>query len=120
MDGDRQNLDGANRYRLGFKKGQFPPADSFWSLTLYDQPASLLVANPINRYLLNSTMLSQFKMDEDGGLTLHVQNESPGKDKEANWLPSPKGPFWVVLRLYVPKPEALEGTWIAPPMKRLQ
>ena len=65
-------------------------------------------------------MLSQFKMDDDGGLTLYVQNESPGKDKEANWLPSPKGPFWVVLRLYVPKREALEGKWIAPPMKRLQ
>ena len=120
VDGDRQKLDGVNRYSLGFKKGQLPPANSFWSLTLYDQPASLLVANPINRYLLNSTMLSQFKMDDDGGLTLYVQNESPGKDKEANWLPSPKGPFWVVLRLYVPKPEALEGKWIAPPMKRLQ
>jgi hypothetical protein len=119
VDGDGQKLDGANRYSLGFKKGQLPPADSFWSLTLYDQPASLLVANPINRYLLNSTMLSQFKMDDDGGLTLHIQNESPGKDTEANWLPSPKGLFWVVLRLYVPKPDALEGRWIAPPMKRL-
>jgi hypothetical protein len=120
VDGDGQKLDGVNRYTLRFKKGQLPPANSFWSLTLYDQPASLLVANPINRYLLNSTMLSQFKMDDDGGLTLYVQNESPGKDKEANWLPSPKGPFWVVLRLYVPKPEALEGKWIAPPIKRLQ
>jgi hypothetical protein len=120
VDGDGQKLDGTNRYSLGFKKGQLPPANSFWSLTLYDQPASLLVANPINRYLLNSTMLSQFKMDDDGGLTLHVQNESPGKDTEANWLPSPKGPVWVVLRLYVPKPDALEGRWIAPPMKRLQ
>ena len=120
VDGDGQKLDGVNHYTLRFKKGQLPPANSFWSLTLYDQPASLLVANPINRYLLNSTMLSQFKMDDDGGQTLYVQNESPGKDKEANWLPSPKGPFWVVLRLYVPKPEALEGKWIAPPMKRLQ
>lgn len=119
VDGDGHKLDGINRYTLHFKKGQLPPAASFWSLTLYDQPASLLVANPINRYLLNSSMLSQFKMDDDGGLTLHVQNESPGKDKEANWLPSPKGGFWVVLRLYVPKPEALEGQWIAPPMKRL-
>jgi hypothetical protein len=120
VDGDGQKLDGVNRYYLRFKRGQLPPASSFWSLTLYDQPASLLVANPINRYLLNSTMLSQFKMDDDGGLTLHVQSESPGKDGEANWLPAPKGPFWVVLRLYVPKPEALEGKWITPPMKRLQ
>lgn len=118
VDGDQQKLDGRNRYTLRFAKGQLPPADSFWSLTLYDQPASLLVANPINRYLLNSTMLPEFTFDDDGGLTLYVQNESPGKDKEANWLPSPKGPFWVVLRLYVPKPEALEGKWIAPPLNR--
>ena len=85
---------------------------------MYDQPASLLVANPINRYLLNSTMLSQFKMDDDGGLTLYVQNESPGKDKEANWLPAPKAPFSVVLRLYWPKAEALDGTWTAPPLQK--
>jgi hypothetical protein len=65
-------------------------------------------------------MLSQFKMDDDGSLTLYVQNESPGKDKETNWLPSPKGPFWVVLRLYWPNAEVLEGKWIAPPIKRLQ
>ena len=120
VDGDGQKLDGANRYTLRFEKGQLPPVNSFWSLTLYDQPTSLLVANPINRYLLNSTMLSQFKMDDDGGLTLYVQNESPGKDKEANWLPSPNGPFSLILRLYWPKAEALEGKWIAPPMKRLQ
>ncbi len=120
VDGDGQKLDGANRYTLRFAKGQLPPVNSFWSLTMYDQPASLLVANPINRYLLNSTMLSQFKMDDDGSLTLYVQNESPGKDKETNWLPSPKGPFWVVLRLYWPKAEVLEGKWIAPPIKRLQ
>ena len=73
-----------------------------------DQPASLLVADPIDRYLLNSTMQTQFKMDDDGGLTLCVRNESAGKDKEANWLPSPNGHFWVVLRLYVPKPEAFQ------------
>jgi hypothetical protein len=120
VDGDGQKLDGVDDYTLRFNNGQLPPAASFWSLTLYDQPASLLVANPINRYLLNSTMLSQFTMDDDGGLTLLVQNESPGQDKEANWLPSPKGPFWMVLRLYVPKPEALEGQWIAPPITRLQ
>ena len=85
---------------------------------MYDQPASLLVANPINRYLLNSTMLSQFKMDDDGGLTLYVRNESPSKDKEANWLPAPKTPFSVVLRLYWPKAEALDGTWTAPALQK--
>jgi hypothetical protein len=83
---------------------------------MYEQPSCLLVANPLNRYLLNSTMLSEFNKDTDGGLTLLIQNESPGKDKEANWLPSPKGPFSVIMRLYWPKPEALEGKWVPPPM----
>ena len=87
---------------------------------MYDQPASLLVHNPINRYLLNSTMLSQFKMDDAGGLTLYVQNESPGKDKEANWLPAPKGPFSVIMRLYWPKAEAVEGKWKQPPLMRVK
>jgi hypothetical protein len=85
---------------------------------MYDQPASLLVHNPINRYLLNSTMLAEFKIDADGGLTLYIQNESPGKDKEANWLPAPKGPFSVIMRLYWPKAEAVEGTWTAPPLRK--
>jgi hypothetical protein len=64
-------------------------------------------------------MLSQFMLDDDGRLTLYIQNASPGKNKKANWLPAPQGAFWLVLRCYVPKPEALEGQWIAPPMKRL-
>ena len=107
-----------NRYVLKFTKEQIPQVNAFWSLTMYDQPASLLVHNPINRYLLNSTMLSEFKIDDDGGLTLYIQNESPGKDKEANWLPAPQGPFSMVLRLYWPKAEALDGTWTAPPLQK--
>jgi hypothetical protein len=86
---------------------------------MYELPASLLVANPPNRYLLNSPMLPQFKKDADGGLTLIVQNESPGADKEANWLPAPKGPFLMFMRLYWPKEEALEGKWKAPPLMRV-
>ncbi len=81
-------------------------------------PSSLLVANPINRYLINSPMVSQMNKDADGGITLLVQNESPGKDKEANWLPAPKGPFLVVMRLYWPKEEAMSGKWTAPPLKQ--
>ena len=119
-DMDDQKLDGSNRYTLRFEKGQLPPVNSFWSLTMYDLPASLLVHNPIDRYLLNSTMLSEFKMDDDGGLTLYVQNEPPGKDKETNWLPSPKGSFWLVNRLYWPKPEALDGSWKQSPLKKIQ
>jgi hypothetical protein len=86
---------------------------------MYDSPASLLVHNPINRYLLNSTMISQFKMDNDGGLTLYIQHDSPGKDKEANWLPAPKGDFLLFNRLYWPKPEALNGTWKQVPLEKV-
>jgi hypothetical protein len=118
VDEAKQKLDGANRYSLRFAPGQLPPVNAFWSLTMYEQPASLLVANPINRYLVNSPMLPQFVKDADGGLTLYVQNESPGKDKEANWLPAPKGPFSTIMRLYWPKPEALDGNWKQPPMTK--
>ena len=116
VDGDGKPLNGANRYTLRFAPGQLPPVEAFWSLTMYEQPASLLVANSINRYLLNSTMLEQFTKDTDGGLTLLVQQDSPGKEKEANWLPTPAGPFSVIMRLYVPKAEALNGTWKNPPL----
>ena len=119
VDSDGHKLDGANRYTLRFAPGQLPPVNAFWSLTMYELPSSLLVANPLNRYLLNSPMLPQFKRDADGGITLYIQNESPGADKEANWLPAPKGPFIVFMRLYWPKPEALDGTWKQPPMRRL-
>jgi hypothetical protein len=118
VDSDGQKLNGASRYSLHFAPGQLPPVHAFWSLTMYEMPASLLVANPLNRYLLNSPMLPLFKKDADGGLTLLIQNESPGKDKEANWLPAPTGPFLVAMRLYWPKDEAVEGKWTAPPLKR--
>ena len=120
VDADGQKLDGAHRYTLRFAPGQLPPVNAFWSLTMYELPASLLVANPLNRYLLNSPMLPQFKRDADGGLTLLIQNESPGKDKEANWLPTPKGPFIMYMRLYWPKDEALNGTWTAPSLQRVK
>ena len=120
VDEAKQKLDGANRYTLRFAPGQLPPVNAFWSLTMYDQPQSLLVANPIDRYLINSPMLPQLKKDADGGLTLIVQNESPGKDKESNWLPAPKGPFSMIMRLYWPKQEATEGKWTPPPLKKVK
>jgi hypothetical protein len=107
-------LNGTNTYTYRFASGQLPPVNAFWSLTMYELPKSQLVANPMNRYLINSPMLSSLAKDPDGGITLYVQNESPGLDREANWLPAPKGPFQVVLRLYWPKPDALNGTWKAP------
>lgn len=118
LDADGQKLDGANRYTIKFERGQLPPVNAFWSLTMYRLPESLLVANPIDRYLLNSPMLPQFVKDADGGMTFYVQNESPGKDKEPNWLPAPKGPFTAIMRLYWPKKAALNGTWKQPPMNR--
>lgn len=120
VDADGKKLDGANRYSVRFAPGQLPPVNAFWSLTMYELPSSLLSANPINRYLLNSPMLPQLKRDADGGITLYIQHDSPGADKEANWLPAPNGPFFAVMRLYWPKPEALEGRWKQPPMQRVQ
>jgi hypothetical protein len=118
IDAEGQKLDGANKYTVRFAPEQLPPVNAFWSVTMYDLPQSLLVANPINRYLINSPMLPALVKDADGGLTLYVQNETPGKDKEPNWLPAPKGPFMAVLRLYWPKEAALDGTWKNPPITK--
>jgi hypothetical protein len=119
VDADGKKLNGVNRYTIRFTPDQLPPVNAFWSMTMYDFPAQLMVANPLNRYLLNSPMIPQFKKDADGGFTLYFQKKSPGADKETNWLPAPEGPFLVVMRLYWPKPEALEGKWTAPPLKRV-
>jgi hypothetical protein len=119
-DADGQLLDGTYRYTLRFAPGQLPPVNAFWSLTMYKLPSSLLVANPLNRYLINSPMLPQLEEDPDGGLTLVIQHDSPGTDKEANWLPAPKEPFQMAMRLYWPKEEALTGQWTPPPLERVQ
>jgi hypothetical protein len=119
VDADGQKLNGKNRYAVRFAPDQLPPVNAFWSMTMYDFPAQLMIANPLNRYLLNSPMIPQFKKDADGGFTLYFQNKTPGADKEANWLPAPEGPFLVVMRLYWPKAEALDGKWQAPPLKRV-
>jgi hypothetical protein len=87
---------------------------------MYQLPESLLVANPIDRYLINSPMLPDMKMDPDGGLTLYIQHESPGKDMESNWLPAPEGPFSSYLRIYWPEATALDGTWTAPKLEMVK
>jgi len=120
VDAEGKPLDGAtNRYTLRFRKGQLPPVNAFWSLTMYEQPSHLLVSNPINRYLINSPMLSQLKKDTDGGVTLYIQHESPGKESESNWLPAPRGPFLMALRMYWPKPEVLSGRWQRPSLQKV-
>ncbi|MGC2079533.1 MAG: DUF1214 domain-containing protein, partial [Xanthobacteraceae bacterium] len=109
-------LDGANKYVLHFDKGEVPPANAFWSVTLYD-PEGFQVANSLNRFSLASWM--PLKRNEAGSLDLYFQNESPGADREANWLPAPKGSFNLTMRLYAPKSEALTGKWSPPPVMRM-
>jgi hypothetical protein len=110
-------LDGANKYTLHFEKGATPPVNAFWSVTLYDQDG-FQVANSLNRFAVSSWM--PFKYSSDGSLTLYFQNESPGGDREANWLPSPKGAFNLTMRLYAPKSDVLTGKWNPPPITRAQ
>ncbi len=121
MDGQGEILDGSKHsYTLTFAKGQLPPVNAFWSITIYDGKTQLLIENPINRYLINSPMLPGMKKNADGSITIYIQNKSPGKSKEANWLPAPDGPIYMVMRLYWPKetpPSILppgEGEWKPP------
>ncbi|MCC6211254.1 MAG: DUF1254 domain-containing protein [Burkholderiales bacterium] len=108
---------GAKKYVMRFEKGQLPPAEGFWSLTMYDA-AYFFVDNPLNRYNVSSR--SKFKPNKDGSIDLYIQNESPGKDKEANWLPAPKEEFILMLRMYWPRekaPSIIDGSWKVPEVK---
>jgi hypothetical protein len=118
---DGEPLDGSKHdYTLTFPAGQLPPVNAFWSVTMYDGKSQLLIKNPINRYLINSPMLPNLKKNADGSLTLYIQKDSPGKDKESNWLPAPNDLIYLVMRLYWPKTEPPsilppgEGTWKPP------
>jgi hypothetical protein len=114
-DKDGKPLDGASNYTIHFEKDEIPPVDGFWSITLYDEQG-FQVANSLNRFAVSNWM--PFKYNDDGSLDLYFQNESPGKDKEANWLPAPKGPFNLTMRLYAPKSAALTGKWSPPPVTK--
>jgi len=109
-----------HNYTLTFSAGQLPPVNAFWSVTMYDGKTQLLIENPINRYLINSPMLPTMKKNPDGSLTLYIQKDSPGLDKESNWLPAPNGMVYLVMRLYWPRTEEPsilppgEGTWKPP------
>jgi hypothetical protein len=116
-DESGKSLDGASKYVLHFDKGATPPVRAFWSVTLYDAEG-FQVGNVLDRFAVSSWM--PFKYNGDGSLDLYMQNESPGKDREANWLPAPKGAFNLTMRLYSPTSEALTGKWNPPPVTRVQ
>ncbi|MFZ2509731.1 MAG: DUF1254 domain-containing protein [Gordonia sp. (in: high G+C Gram-positive bacteria)] len=120
QDSDGVALTGANRYTLTFDEGQLPPVQAFWSVTMYRLPEILLVANPIDRYLINSPMLGDLTRDDDGSITLYLQRSSPGGGNEANWLPTPDGDFECILRTYCPAEAVLEGRWLPPRPVRVQ
>ncbi len=121
VDNDGKKLTGANKYTLTFAKGQTPPVNGFWSITMYEiDQGWWFVPNPLNRFTIS--LRNNPKYNADGSLTLYFQHESPGKDKEENWLPAPKGDFIPMLRMYWPKAEApsiLNGTWQPPTVTRV-
>jgi hypothetical protein len=126
VDAKGETLDGAkHNYTITFPAGQLPPVNAFWSVTMYDGKSQLLIKNPINRYLINSPMLSGMKKNDDGSLTLYLQKDNPGADKESNWLPAPDDTIYLVMRLYWPKTEAPsilpagEGSWKPPGVERV-
>lgn len=114
-----KDYDGSDKYVMRFPKGQTPPVKGFWSLTMYDEEM-FFVANPINRYSMS--MRTNPAYEADGSLVIYIQNESPGADKEANWLPAPKGKFHLMLRLYWPveaNPSIIDGSWTIPPVEQV-
>jgi hypothetical protein len=116
VDSAGNPYNGANKYVMHFAKGQTPPVNAFWSLTMYNADG-YFIANPINRYAIGNR--NPLKYNTDGSLDLYFQNTSPGKDKESNWLPAPAGIFNLCLRLYWPKEEFLSGNWTPPPVKKM-
>lgn len=116
LDEDGKPLSGANRYEIRFQKGGQPKVDAFWSITMYNTKYNL-VDNSINRYSLGDR--SSMKTAADGSVTIYVQKDSPGPDKEANWLPSPEGPFFLIMRAYLPADDLVKQTWVPPSVKRV-
>jgi len=108
-----------NKYEITFKAGQVPPVNAFWSFTIYDGKTQLLIENPIDRYIINSSMLPELKLSSDSSLTIYIQKDSPGKEKESNWLPAPNGDAYIVLRTYWPKEAILNVTWKAPELVKV-
>lgn len=117
IDSSGKPLNGAHQYVIHFPKGQMPPANGFWSLTLYDDKL-FFVPNKLNRYALSQRNL--FKENRDGSIDLYVQHQSPGHDKESNWLPAPEGNFVLMLRCYWPREALLNGSWNPPAVQKVK
>jgi hypothetical protein len=117
LDESGKQLTGRNRYEIKFGKGVQPKVGAFWSVTMYKLQYNL-VANPINRYSLGDR--SGMKTSEDGSLTIYVQNDSPGPDKQSNWLPAPEGAFFLMLRTYLPGEDLVKQSWQPPPVNRIE
>jgi hypothetical protein len=115
-DADGAPANGSANYVLHMEAVELPPVDAFWSVTAYDEEG-FQVANPINRFAIGDR--DQLHYNDDGSLELLVQAEFPGPERESNWLPAPKGPFSLCMRLYGPRPEALDGRWNPPPLRRV-
>lgn len=115
----KRAYNGSDKYVLTFKKGLTPPVGGFWSLTMYDTEY-FFVDNPLNRYSISAR--EPLKANPDGSIDLLIQHESPGADKESNWLPAPKGKFILMMRLYWPNeanPSIIDGTWTIPPVRNV-
>jgi hypothetical protein len=118
-DGDGKVLDGSSgKYTITFSKGQTPPVGAFWSITMYDAKKRLMVKNSINRYKIGSA--DKLATEKDGSTAIYIQADSPGKDKESNWLPAPKAPFYMLMRMYLPKIEVLNGQYEIPGVKLMK
>ena len=113
-DADGNRPDGAHKYIIHFDKEQLPPVDAFWSITMYDKDG-FQVANPLNPFAIGDR--DSLTYNGDGSLDVYVQKESPGADKETNWLPAPDGPLGITMRLYAPKYEVIDGGWGPPPLR---
>lgn len=111
VDASGKSYSGANKYLIRFEKGQTPPVEGFWSITMYDADY-FFVANPLNRYTVSSRF--PFKYNPDGSLDIYIQKDSPGKGKEPNWLPAPAGDFILMMRMYWPKDQVINGSWKPP------
>jgi hypothetical protein len=119
-DADGKKYSGANKYIMHFDKGQTPPVNAFWSVTMYDA-GYFFVDNPLNKYTVSPR--NNLKYNSDGSLDIYIQNETPGDEKEANWLPAPKGEFILMMRMYYPKtedPSIIDGTWKVPPVREVK